>query len=64
MQITIESLQENIKSLRIQQEQGLSLHQQASGAIQLAEALMAQLNDALTEGQLGDMLDAAQKDTE
>lgn len=57
MQITKETLEQNKQALLQQQEQGLFLYHQTTGALQLIEALQAQLADAVTEGQLGHMLD-------
>lgn len=59
MEITRGTLADNKRALLEQQAQGLALYHQASGALQLVEALEAQLSDALTQEQLGDMLDAA-----
>jgi len=62
MNITKQSLEENIQALISQRDQGLALYHQACGAIQLAETLQAQLADALTEKQLVDMMENVNTD--
>lgn len=59
MMITRQSLDEKLQALVQQREQGLALYQQACGAIQLVEALQAELQDALSEKQLAKMLESA-----
>jgi hypothetical protein len=57
MHITKESLELKAQSLRDQQAQGLALFNQASGALQLIDALKAEISDALSEKQLTDMIE-------
>lgn len=62
MNITHESLEDKKQALISQREQGLALYQQSCGAIQLIEALQAELQDALTENQLAGMIENGNTD--
>ncbi len=59
MNITVKSLNDKLKALRVQEAQGLSLAHQAQGAIQLCEHLIEELNkseETLTLDELGQKL--------